>query len=82
MRVDKHVRLNQAVSMESIYHFLTQRLIKKESVNEASLMGYGKYPHEGKLHEREFTMVIHHTKNAIQISLKCHSFFILLLLCT
>jgi hypothetical protein len=25
-------------------------------------MGYGKYPHEGKLRECEFTMVIHHRK--------------------
>jgi hypothetical protein len=30
MRVDKHVRLNQAISMESIYHILTQRLIKRK----------------------------------------------------
>jgi len=32
-------------------------------------MGYDKYPHEGKLRERKFTMVIHQEKRkAIQIS--------------
>jgi hypothetical protein len=41
---------------------------KKKSVNETSQMGYDKYPHEGKLRERKFTMVIHQKRKAIQIS--------------
>lgn len=42
--------------------FLDTMAYKEESVNETSQMGYDKYPHEGKLREREFTMVIHQKK--------------------
>jgi hypothetical protein len=46
---------------------------KEESVNETSQMGYDKYPHDGKLREREFTMVIHQKgKDSPDIIWNCH----------
>jgi len=45
-------------------------------------MGYGKYPHEGKLRECEFTMVIHHRKECNSDIIEMPFNFILALLCT